>query len=64
MTGGGIGCGLSVLLLVLGFIIFGVGATNRKLREAKPVGALVILLAGLPGLVGGGLLIAGMVKKN
>lgn len=64
LVGGGVGCGVAILLLLLGGVLFGIGASNRRMREAQPVGALVILFAGLPGLVGGGLLIAGMVKKS
>ncbi len=64
MMGGGAGCGVSVLLLLLGFVVFGIGATNRRMREAQPVGALIILVAVIPGLVGSGLLVAGMVKKK
>lgn len=64
LVGGGVGCGVAVLLLLLGGVLFGIGASNRRMREAQPVGAVVILLAGLPGLVGGGLLLAGIIKKS
>jgi len=59
-----VGCGVAVLLLLLGGVLFGIGASNRRMREAQPVGAVVILFAGLPGLVGGGLLLAGIIKKS
>jgi hypothetical protein len=58
------GTGLLVGGGVLGGVLFGIGASNRRMREAQPVGAVVILLAGLPGLVGGGLLLAGIIKKS
>ncbi len=64
MKRGGAGCGVAAVLLLIGFVLLGIGATNRKLREARPLGAFVILLSVVPGLVGGGFLIAGAVKKS
>ncbi len=63
MKRGGAGCGVAVVLMFIGFVLLGVGATNRRLREATPLGAFVLLLSAVPGLVGGGFLIAGAMKK-
>ncbi|HQY63601.1 MAG: hypothetical protein IPF92_23830 [Myxococcales bacterium] len=64
LVGGGVGCGVAVLLLLLGGVLFAIGTSNRRMREAQPVGAVVVLLAGLPGLVGGGLVLAGIIKRS
>ena len=58
-----VGRGLVVAAAVVA-VLFGIGATNRKLREARPFGGLVIILAVFPGLLGGGLLAVGAAKKD
>jgi hypothetical protein len=56
--------GLAIVLFFAGMIILGIGSSKRRYKEARAFGAFTMLVSVVPGLVGGGLFVAGALKER